>query len=476
VTYSGGAGSTAPGFTAAVSYNGGYPPIFGSLFHSTNIWSFSNAVTATTQYTYSEILLMLDTSNSMLIGATSSDVTTLDEYSVCMKTGYLANSSGLNPLNFGGLGVIYEYQAGDNDQVDFTKVANYVDPSGTASDTSGTCAAGYRDTNIVVGGQTYSGAPLVPCALACHTTTAKAADGYYADLYGNARRLGATLRLDVVFSATEQVINDMISATQIAGHMSVGVYQFNADVAAIAKGGGGDPLPEATTNLQTALSEVQADDYNKTPGETAIPVLIGSIYTGVTTQEVNDGNTNLALSLTDWLNGNASGGAAISASGSGITAATPKKFMFLVTDGLEDSGPGNLGGVNGQRVMGEMTGVLAESAGTGVCSQLKSLGFTVYVLYVPYTPVPHITFYTAAYDPQTDPYTNTDYPAVTNGDEQEMVEGTGATNGTAPDLAALKACASSTNDFFEADQSSQISTALQQMMTQAMPSTTRVTQ
>jgi hypothetical protein len=150
--------------------------------------------------------------------------------------------------------------------------------------------------------------------------------------------------------------------------------------------------------------------------------------------------------------------------------------MFLVTDGLEDSGPGNLGGVNGQRVMGEMTGVLAESAGTGVCSQLKSLGFTVYVLYVPYTPVPHITFYTAAYDPQTDPYTNTDYPAVTNGDEQEMVEGTGATNGTAPDLAALKACASSTNDFFEADQSSQISTALQQMMTQAMPSTTRVTQ
>jgi hypothetical protein len=57
-----------------------------------------------------------------------------------------------------------------------------------------------------------------------------------------------------------------------------------------------------------------------------------------------------------------------------------------------------------------------------------------------------------------------------------MVEGTGATDGTAPDTAALKACASNTSDFFEADQSSQITAAMQQMLAQAMPSTTRVTQ
>ena len=175
------------------------------------------------------------------------------------------------------------------------------------------------------------------------------------------------------------------------------------------------------------------------------------------------------------LKGNASGGTAIAASGDGVTAAAPKKFIFLVTDGLEDSDPLNNGGVNGQHVMGEMTGIMAEGGGTGVCSQLKSLGFTVYVLYVPYTPVPHLIFYNAGFDPQTDPYTNADYPAVSNGDYQQVVEGTGATNGVAPDTAALKACASSTNDFFEADQASQITTAMQQMMTQAMPSTTRVT-
>ncbi len=62
--------STAPsGFTATVSYTGIYPPFFDSLFGSSGKWYIVGTSGAASQYSYVELLMLLDTSGSMLVSA-----------------------------------------------------------------------------------------------------------------------------------------------------------------------------------------------------------------------------------------------------------------------------------------------------------------------------------------------------------------------------------------------------------------------
>ncbi len=239
-------------------------------------------------------------------------------------------------------------------------------------------------SNYQGGTATGTAAAGTPCALACHFSSTSAPNGLPADYYGLARAEGVTLRLDVLFSATEQVIQDMETSEAVANQLSVGVYQFNTDVFPIATGAAGDSLPEATSNLSSALSAVEAVDYKKTPTETAIPQLINGTQVSSTPSSTVaniGGDTDFPLSLSDLQSGNAfalKGGQKqpLTAAGTGGPASTPLKFMFIVTDGLEDdrsrNGDGN--STVGYNVEGEMTSIAGEGANnvnTGSCVTLK---------------------------------------------------------------------------------------------------------
>jgi hypothetical protein len=166
---------------------------------------------------------------------------------------------------------------------------------------------------------------------------------------------------------------------------------------------------------------------------------------------------------------------ALTSAGTGTTSTTPLKFMFIVTDGMEDDSPSN-GSSSSSNVEGEMTSIAGETAGTGTCSSLKNtLGFTVYVLYVDYYPVANDAYY-AAPTPgprTTNSATNTDYPADTNQSVQVITET--PTLATSPTAEALQACASSPSDFYQASSSAQIQTALAEMLKSALASTIRLT-
>jgi Flp pilus assembly protein TadG len=449
------------GFTATVSYTGTYPPFFDPLFSSTSTWKITGSAGALSTYSYVEILMMLDNSGSMDIGATPKDIQTLEENTMCIPSSWI--NTGANSFS-------PTYDTNDQNSqppitVNLANERNY-NPS------SGLCNPGYGYSSADQNNLPYS-----PCGFACHTNS----NGQ--DYYGIARSLGVTLREDVVLSAAENVISSMKANEQAPDQFSVGVYQFNTDISPLfptSSTQSSTTNSEASTDLSGALAAVDAIDYTKNPSA-ADPVLPGVL--GACCE------TDFPASVNDLLAGHYSNdvpfGQPISAAGSGNTPNHPQKDIFIVTDGMEDAELSN-----GIRVSGEMTGIAAENNTNNfpysapVCKQFKKLGFTVYVLYIEYNPLPNY-YYLGGYNnsPGTS-YFDQDFPSVVDPSPQDFAEATSAdfggqpppANAMSPDEAALQACASSPSDFYIANDSGAISTAMNAMLKSALSTTIRITQ
>lgn len=573
------------GFTATVSYAGLYPPFFNGLFKRTSQWTVSGTSSANSQYSYVELLLLLDTSGSMLVSAdlgnnsavSSSNpggILTMDDNTVCIPNAYLSDTSGISGIGVysdpsqivtwadvqnlaspADTGLNAQCATGTNaagqtpyittttvtTQVATTNTRNHTTTTSTSTSTSTagaetaadptsstttqTTTSGHTSTTTTTttatntAGRTGGGA-FAPCAFACHTTTstysapgftysggllASTASGTYTgDLYGLARKLGVLLKTDVVFQSTESILNTMIDSNQAPNQFTVGVYSFNDDVCPIVQGGSGDTLPEATANLSSALADVKAIDYTQNPAETAYPP--------ITPNEHND-FTNFPFSVSDLIAGkfgcDGSGGAVTTSTGTALQAAAPtgttpgntaqypEKDIFIVTDGMEDSGTNSSTESTSAacgRVLGEMTGIASESSKSttscdqAVCEPLKKLGFTVYVLDITY-PAVEVQFYYNN-QPRSDQYIADDFGTISGvtyasgGTAQVWNEGV-STNGygvsttlttPSPDQQALQACASSPSDFYQASSSTAIQTAMSQMLKSALDSAIRITQ
>jgi Flp pilus assembly protein TadG len=461
--------SNAAGFSATVTYQGNYPPFFDNIFHTSATWYITGSSKAQAVYNYVEIMMLIDTSQSMLIGATPADIATLEQYDICPAPNRVSTTVGDNDLYIakraaGDLfantnannGRSYQFRslstssptstqvatgygattAPYNDQFDFTTIpaSHVVTPASGIDDSTITCKTGYVQSAFT-DSVNNPGNAGVPCGFACHnTTTASTADASYTgDLYGFARYINSNpgspvkLRLDYVMSATEQVITSMINNEQTANEFSIGVYQFNTtvpnNVVALTSAtqgtvASGDASVEATYNLQAALTGVDSVDYQITPAETTLPTLVPSA----------DGNTNFTTSVANFVSGKATGGTALAkVTAAANSAANPQKDVFIVTDGLEDE----CAACTGTRVMGEMTSVATEApaggvtAATGSCAKFKALGYNVYVLYIDYYPVPHYTYYVPyTKDPSatsaSDSFLNNDYTGLKNGSIQQM--------------------------------------------------------
>jgi len=500
-TNSGGTGGA--GFTATVNYTFTYPPFFSTLFGNSNSWVHAATATAEAGYQYVEVLLLLDTSASMLIGANQSDIAALSDNSICLPQVSGFDTSGLSDIYADGSPQYPYAQYGaqmiaDGDTIDFSHITSatnssvftYIDPSGSSSDTTGSCntAAGY---GIAENGFAAS-SPTEPCALACHTTST-IVNGNFADLYGQARALGVTLRQDVVLKAAEQIAQDLYNSEQAANQFTLGVYQFNSDVSAMVDGGSST---EATTNLTGAKTTLESYDYAYMGNSALLPAVLTSLAH----------NTNFPLAITHLVNG---GGSVpqlqavtnTQAEPAGSIASDPIKNIFIVTDGFEDAS--NANGLSLD--FGEMTSSTAENyyttsgstyngSATGYCAALKRLGFNVYVLYVTYYPVPIAPYYNSFWIGGQANYADaTDYPtafpygqAVTPREAAEATSGA-ETIGTNPDLSvpasagevspneeALEACASN-GDFYSATSASDITDAMSAMLQSAIYSSIVVT-
>jgi Flp pilus assembly protein TadG len=471
--------STNPaGFQATVTYTGLYPPFFNGLFKQTSKWTVSGSSQANSQYSYVEVLLLLDTSGSMLISADAAGALTMEDNTVCINSSNITDHSG-----FDGIGGYLD----PNNIVNWSNVQNI--KSGT-SGRSAQCKQGYNGA-------------WTPCAFACHTNPT-IVNGYTGDFYGEARRLGVQLKTDTVFSATEAIINTMKNSNQVPGQFTLGAYQFNDDACPIFQGNtsSGDALAEATSNLSGALSTINADDYNITPTETAFPPLVNSGET--------DDFTDFPQSVRDLVSGNFKCLSTTNANASptvitgkplaplpptsitpGTEAQYPEKDIFIVSDGLSDTSSTSAC----KRYMGEITGASAERNGTiqNVCAQangaaptascqsLKNLGFTVYVLDISYPAVVVPTYYTPdSGGNNSNNYIASDFPLLTNTNgnpgDPNVWNSVQAGSSLTPLQQGMQACASSPSDFFMASSAADIQTAMSQMLKSALDSAIRITQ
>jgi Flp pilus assembly protein TadG len=251
-----------------------------------------------------------------------------------------------------------------------------------------------------------------PCGFACHsepntgTDFAKSYDYYYLARHPEARPPSApktkvTLRFDVVQSASAEVVNQMIAYEQkfnIPNQFGLTAFTFN----------------NALTKVYPQSGEYSTDLAS---GATAI--------TGITTPQVfNAGDTDFPDSMIN--------AAASLSDGGGGAKSAPQKFLFLVTDGIQDYA---------DRTPGGTMGPISTKAAIDACDAMKAKNISIYVLYTEYTPLPFNPFY--------------------SNNIAQFVDSGAITN-------ALQACASKPEDYFVATSAGEIKNQLKKMLAKAV--------
>jgi hypothetical protein len=250
-----------------------------------------------------------------------------------------------------------------------------------------------------------------------------------------ARVQGVTTRLDVLKVATNQVLTAM-QADNLGdvNNLSVGIYTFNAGLLPIYPGLNCTPKAfgcEAGSDFTTAIADVGAPPTPKSGiyTDTGIQPAVSAMA------NANNDDTAVQESMS-YLAANY-----VTAAGDGSSATKPRKVLFLITDGVEDD---------------PYTGV-RDAMPSSMCQTFKNMGYTVYVAYTTYYPVMH-QFYLA--------------------NMISWAEGTGSGS-----IAAnLQACSSATDAnnlstyYIEAENTAQLTAALNSFLTTALQASVRYTE
>jgi hypothetical protein len=418
--------------TATVQYSGTVPSIFGTVFSKAGSYPVSGqAVAQVASAPFLNVEILLDNSGSMEIGALNSDIVHLQEITPCniAKTGQ--NAPGAFYGKAGNLAG-QSYNAYSTSGYDGTIAVPAQAPDPPLTYTS-------FPSNGMANGPSCQGAlPMQadgtyptagpPCAFACHWDTSKpagAGNDYYAlarSTIGSANPIA--LRFDLVKAATNQVIAAM-QADNIASlnNLQVGIFTFANALLRVypVPSCGTLPLCESGNDWSTAIGLVGAPPVWANGPDTGIQP-----YGGANGENSDFDDTMTSLATTY-----------LTPSGDGSNAGSPRKVLFLVTDGLVDyDGPGGrtIGGIN-----------------KADCALFKSMGYTVYVVYTPYYPVMN-GFYIGNVKPYAEP----------------MTTGTLATD--------LQACASDpVNDYVSATDQTGLNNALQKFLKSALTQPARFT-
>ena len=394
---------TGQNFQATIAYTATINEILPSFFSwinpktgAGNASIASSATVSITVHGYGTVDFLLDNTSSMMLPATDADLAILQAAEQTW-----INQPGNSPINADRL------IAGGDGLVGWNGASN-----------------SYGLT--LVNGVPSPALPLtIPtgwyCAFACHWDAASTKTNP-TDYYGVARQAGETLRFDVVQSATVTAIQQMEALEQTVGQLSVGVFAF---------GGVGTSSPNYLTTIvpETPIDATVKGVTVRNAGAVAAIAALSNISPPVT---ADTPNTNIGLAMADTL-------AITGSSGTGYTASSPKKSLIMVTDGVEDD-------TNPQSIPSTEGPINAS-----VCNAMKTAGYTIYILYTPYSSA-------APYLPNNmalQPYlTSSSSPSV---------------------LASLQSCASSSADLIEATSPTDIQAAMSILINEAVGNTTTVT-
>jgi len=228
------------------------------------------------------------------------------------------------------------------------------------------------------------------CAFACHMHTfdekGRITGNSTTDYYTIAKTGGVQTRIDVLRTATKNLTDSAMAATQMPNQFRMGIYTFSDVVQVVSS-----PL----TNLNA--------------GSPNVKTLADNIDLAFAYYNQRDTQTSFETAL-QTLNG------IMPTPGDGTTSTAPSSFLFIVTDGVQDqpvgsaSGSGNVAdmlspGNTGGAVADIRPNLRSNAAGnvsstrrisvlpTSYCDAIKRRNIRIAVLYTPYEPVPSNDFY-----------------------------------------------------------------------------------
>ncbi len=197
------------------------------------------------------------------------------------------------------------------------------------------------------------------CAFACHDTSNQ--NNYY----NLAKKLGVTMRIDVLTSATQDLMNTATSMETQPNQYRMAVYTFGTSATSAAL----TNVVSLTSNLSSAQSAIGNIDLMTVNGQ----------------NQNNDQDTNYE-SVVPAIN------SAIPAPGPG-TQASPQKVLFFVSDGVADENNPNF--CSEQTVSGRCQ----EPINVALCTAIKNRGIQIAVLYTTYLPLPTNAWYNQYINP-----------------------------------------------------------------------------
>jgi Flp pilus assembly protein TadG len=191
------------------------------------------------------------------------------------------------------------------------------------------------------------------CAFACHDLNDS--NNYY----NLAKSLNVTMRIDVVRSAAQSLM-DTAAATEVySNQFRMAIYTFGASAATA----GLTTIASLTSNLSTAKTQAGNIDLMTVNGQNQ-------------NNDMDTGFSTVMLQINS----------AIPTPGAG-TSSAPQKFLFLVSDGVADE-------ANSACLKPTTDGTRCQSPiNPALCATLKSRGVQIAVLYTTYLALPSNAWY-----------------------------------------------------------------------------------
>ena len=221
------------------------------------------------------------------------------------------------------------------------------------------------DINTMVNA-TQNNSSDASCAFACHDLSK-----YPNDYYSLAKSLGVTMRIDVLRTATQQLMDTAKTTAAYSNQFRMAIYTFGSS----ASNAGLTTIQSLTTNLTTAKSSAASIDLMTVPYQ----------------NYADDTDTNFGDVLTDM-------DSAIPNPGSGTSSSSPQKYLFFVSDGVADRVNGNPGCsqpvTNGSDPQtGKNYVRCQEPLDVSMCTKMKDRGIKIAVLYTTYLALPTNQWY-----------------------------------------------------------------------------------
>ena len=211
------------------------------------------------------------------------------------------------------------------------------------------------------------------CAFACHDLSNS--NSYY----NLAKSLGVTMRIDVLRTATQQLMTTAAATETYSNQFRMAIYTFGSS----ATNPGLTTIQSITSNLTTAQNSAANIDLMTVPYQ----------------NYADDTDTNFD-SILPAMN------SAIPTPGSGATSSQPQKVLFFVSDGVADevnpSGGCTQPTVNGSDPQTHQNYVRCQEPLTvSLCTAIKNRGIKIAVLYTTYLPLPTNAWYNSYVAPFT---------------------------------------------------------------------------